>query len=394
MTMQTALLLPGGGARVAYQVGVLRALGEITADIAPNPFPILCGTSAGAINAAALASRGDDFARATAELEQLWRKLHVDLVYRSGFGAVAWNTLRLGFSLIDAGITEDRPVALLDNSPLRETLLKAIDFDAIGHHIAAGNLRAVCVTAMNYSMSMSTSFYQGGPDHGGWHRWRRVGIASPLNIHHLMASTAIPTIFPPERIGPHYFGDGALRQLNPLSPALHLGARRVLVVAASGHRRVYERPPRPVRSPAFGHIIGQLLNSAFIDSLESDIELLERINEMIHCQPGLDSCAAIEGLRPIDLMVLSPSRDIDAIAGEHFRELPASMRMFLRLSGGGHHTSGVNTASYLLFTPHFIAELIELGYADTLAERERIREFMAGNYSEQPANKSAESRSI
>ncbi len=381
----TALLLPGGGARVAYQVGVLRALGEITADRGPNPFPILCGTSAGAINAVALASRGDNFARATEELEQLWRKLTVDRVYHSGLCAVAWNTLRLWFSLINAGIAAGRPVALLDNSPLRETLLKAIDFSAIGRHIAGGHLQAVCVTAMNYSQSMSTSFYQGGPAYGSWQRWRRMGVASPLSIQHLMASTAIPTIFPPESIGQHYYGDGALRQLNPISPALHLGAERVLVVAASGHRRTYERPPRPIQSPAFGQIIGHLLNSAFIDSLESDIELLERINEMVLCQPQVDGCTATEGLKSVDLMILSPSRDLDAIAGEHFRELPASMRLFLRLSGGGHDTGGVNTASYLLFTPHFIAELIELGYADTLAERDRIRAFMAGNYTERPA---------
>ncbi len=378
----TALLLPGGGARVAYQVGVLRALGEITSDLAPNPFPIICGTSAGAINAAALASRADNFANASAELEQLWRKLTVNLVYRSDLCGVAWNTLRLWFSLVNAGIAAGRPVALLDNSPLRDTLLKAVDFDAISGHITAGHLQAVCVTAMNYSQSMSTSFYQGGPASSGWQRWRRQGVASPLSIKHLMASSAIPTIFPPEPIGPHYFGDGALRQLNPVSPALHLGAQRVLVIAASGHRRVYERPPRPIQSPAFGQIIGHLLNSAFIDSLESDIELLERINEMIRLRPDGNST---DGLKPVDLMVLSPSRDIDTIAGEHFGELPLSMRMFLRLSGGSRDTGGINTASYLLFTPNFIAELIELGYADTLAERDRIRAFMAGHYSEKPA---------
>jgi NTE family protein len=380
----TALLLPGGGARVAYQVGVLRALGEITGHLAPNPFPIICGTSAGAINAAALASRADNFARATAELEQLWRKLTVAHVYRSDICGVAWNTLRLVFSLFNAGIAAGRPVALLDNSPLRETLLKAVDFDAISEHIATGALRAVCVTAMNYSQSMSTSFFQGGPAASGWQRWRRQGIPSPLSIKHLMASSAIPTIFPPEPIGPHYFGDGALRQLNPISPALHLGAERVLVIAASGHRRTYERPPRPIQSPAFGQIIGHLLNSAFIDSLESDIELLERINEMIRCQPQVGSCHATEGLKPVDLMVLSPSQDIDAIAGEHFGELPLSMRLFLRLSGGSSDTGGINTASYLLFTPNFIAELINLGYSDTMAERERIAAFMAGRYSEKP----------
>src|SRR5690606_13148308 len=172
-----------------------------------------------------------------------------------------WNSLRLLASLFNAGIALGRPVALLNNRPLRETLTGAIDFGAIGRHIEAGHLDALSVTAMNYTRGSSTSFFQGGPPHGGWQRWRRHGVPGPIDIHHRMASTAIPTVFPPERIGDSYYGDGALRQLAPISPALHLGAERVLVIAVNGHRRRYARPPQPLRSPAFGQIIGHLLNS-------------------------------------------------------------------------------------------------------------------------------------
>jgi NTE family protein len=372
----TALLLPGGGARVAYQVGVLRGLATILADHGGNPFPILCGTSAGAINAVGLAAMADDFLHATQRLESLWRDLTVSQVYRSGWFATAWNGLRLLASLVNAGIAVGRPVALLDNTPLRETLTRAIDFDAIGRHLDAGQLQALCVTAMNYTQGTSTSFFQGGPAHAGWQRWRRQGVPSPLNIHHLMASTAIPTLFPPERIGEHYFGDGALRQLTPVSPALHLGAGRVLVVSASGHRRSYARPIRKIQSPAFGQIIGHLLNSALIDSLETDIELLERVNELLWCMPEAQQCRLARVLRPVDLLVISPTRDIDTIADAHVHELPASMRAFLSATGSSRARGGVNIASYLLFTRPYIGELIELGYSDALAMADEVKRFL------------------
>lgn len=373
---RTALLLPGGGARAAYQVGVLKGLAALLKDVDGNPFPILCGTSAGAINAVGLAAGAADFGQACARLEQLWRALTVEQVYRSDCLAVAWNSLRLLASLFNAGIAVGRPVALLDNHPLRQTLTEAIDFNAIGRHIDAGHLQALSVTAMNYTQGTSTSFFQGGPPHSSWQRWRRHGVPGPIDIHHLMASTAIPTVFPPERLGDSYYGDGALRQLTPVSPALHLGAERVLVIAANGHRRSYARPVRPVQSPAFGQVIGHLLNSAFIDSLESDIELLERINELLHCVPVAERCALSRPLRLVDLLVISPSRDIDAIADRHHQELPRSMRLFLRATGSGRG-GGINIGSYLLFTPDYIAELIELGHTDALALAERIRHLLA-----------------
>lgn len=374
---RTALLLPGGGARAAYQVGVLKALAQITRDSNSNPFPILCGTSAGALNAVALATQADNFCKAVEWLESLWLRLATNHVYRTDWFDILNNVLRLFSSLFNAGIAVGRPVAMLDNTPLRELLGKVLNFDRIGEHILHGHLRAVSVTAMNYTQAVSMSFFQGGPDHANWQRWRRSGIAMPLRLKHLMASTAIPTIFPPEEISGNYYGDGALRQLTPISPALHLGAERVLIVPPNGHKKNYSKPIRKIHSPAFGQIIGHLLNSAFIDSLETDIELLERVNELVKLLPPEQQAHLSRKLAPVECYVISPSQDIDTIAELHVKELPRSIRFFLRITGSGKYSGGVNAASYLLFTRPFVEQLIELGYGDAMSEASEIASFLA-----------------
>lgn len=374
---RTGLLLPGGGARAAYQVGVLKALAELTREQTRNPFPILCGTSAGAINAVGLATQADDFQRAAAWLESLWMNLAFEHVYCTEWFDILKNIWRLSRSLFNAGIAVGHPVALLDNSPLRSLLKKVLNFDRIGDHIKSDHLRAVSVTAMNYTQGVSISFFQGGPNNANWQRWRRQGIACPLQLNHLMASTAIPTIFPPEEIWGNFYGDGALRQLTPISPALHLGAERVLIVPPNGHKRNYSKPIRKIHSPAFGQILGHLLNSAFIDSLETDIELLERVNELIELIPDEQRAQMPRQLHPVESYVMSPSQDIDKIADLHVHELPRSIRLFLRTTGSGHYSGGVNAASYLLFTRPFIEQLIELGYGDVMAEASEIMSFLA-----------------
>jgi NTE family protein len=383
---RTALLLPGGGSRAAYQVGVLKAINELGDFRGHNPFPILCGTSAGAINAVALASRADDFDAACVWLEDLWLRLTNDQVYRSDLPGLIHNAWRLLLSLFNAGIAVGRPVALLNNQPLKDMLRREIDFTRIHDHLHNGHLAAVCVTAMNYSIGQSVSFFQGGPGNAGWQRWRRMGVPTPLQLRHLVASTAIPTIFPPQRIGRHYYGDGALRQLTPISPALHLGANKILIIAPSGHKRRYQRPPRPVQSPAFGHIIGHLLNSAFIDSLETDIEMLEQINELLALDPDLARRDTHRDLRPVDFLVISPSEDIDQLAEQHLKELPRGLRTFLRITGSGRDASGgVNIASYLLFTQPFCKALIELGYKDGMAQAKELLEFSGMNWQSRQA---------
>lgn len=376
LTEKTALILPGGGARAAYQVGVLKALAEQKSSTVTNPFPILCGTSAGALNAVALASREESFVDSCKWLEDLWLGLQTDLVYRSDWTGMTRNAWRLFLSLVNSGIAVGRPVALLDNLPLKQLLKKKIDFSGIGRNIQSGHLNAVCVTAMNYTEGISVSFYQGGPDNSEWQRWRRQGIPTPLELRHLLASTAIPTIFPPQRVGRHYYGDGALRQLTPISPALHLGAEKILIVSTTGHKRNYDKPHRRIHSPAFGQIIGHLLNSAFVDSLETDIELLEQMNRLLEIIPNDIANQDGRHLKPIDIQVISPSEDIDTIADEYVQTLPRSIRTFLRISGGSSSEGGVNIASYLLFTHDFCQRLIDLGYKDGKDQMNDILRFL------------------
>ena len=368
--------MPGGGARAAYQAGVLKGLAEITHQYHNNPFPILCGTSAGAINAVALASAEEDFLSSCRWLEKLWSELQYDHVFRSDWPGTFRNLWRLILSLFNAGIAVGRPVALLDNLPLKQLLREKIDFSGIGRNLQSGKLDAICVTAMNYTEGISVSFYQGGPTNADWRRWKRQGIPTPLQLRHLLASTAIPTIFPPQRIGRNYYGDGALRQLTPISPALHLGAQKVLIISTSGHMQNYEKPSRRIHSPPLGQVIGHLLNSAFMDSMETDIEHLERTNELLEL--ATDSTFNPEGraLCPIDIHVISPSEDIDTLAEQYTEGLPSTIRTLMKVTGSGSSDGGVNIASYLLFTEAFCQRLLELGYHDVHAQAEKILAFL------------------
>ncbi|MBD2859233.1 patatin-like phospholipase family protein [Spongiibacter sp. KMU-158] len=367
--------MPGGGARAAYQVGVLKAIAEIHRDHHNNPFPVLAGTSAGAINAVSLAAGAHHFSGTVLQLENMWRGLSTQDIYRADLWGVIRNAYRLARSLFNADITHERPVALLDNSPLRALLHKHINFESISLNIMNRDLDALSITAMNYNLGLSEIFFQGGPQHAGWQRWRRQGLATPIQLQHLMASSAIPTIFPPAKVGRYYYGDGALRQMTPISPAIHLGANRVLIIPANGHKRNYHHLPKPVRSPAFGQIIGQLLNSAFIDSIEMDIERLERINEMLGLIPEDLQGDMERALLPVDCLVISPSEDIDVIADQHVQELPRTLRFFLKKTGT-NRGGNVSIASYLLFTKEFCGKLIDLGYQDGMAQRPEIEAFL------------------
>lgn len=373
---KVGLIMPGGGARAAYQVGVLKGLAKITEQHYDNPFSILCGTSAGAINAVALASNEGTFQQSCQHLERLWCELQCDHVFRSDWGGTFRNIWRLLLSLINSGVAVGRPVALLDNLPLKQLLREKIDFSGIGRNLKSGQLYAICVTAMNYTEGISVSFYQGGPQNAEWQRWKRQGIPTPLQLRHLLASTAIPTIFPPQRIGRNYYGDGALRQLTPISPALHLGAEKVLIISTSGHMQNYTKPYRRIHSPALGQVIGHLLNSAFIDSLETDIERLERTNELLEFSQKESINQEGRVLRPVDIQVISPSEDIDALAEEYASGLPSTIRALMRLTGSSSADGGVNIASYLLFTEGFCQRLLELGYSDALAQADDVLRFL------------------
>lgn len=374
----TGLILSGGGARAAYQVGVLAGIADLLPHGASNPFPVIVGTSAGAINAVTLASGALHFAEAIRRLTSFWQGFRSHQVLRSDWPGVVRQASRfVGHSLL--GLGRQVPVALLDSSPLRGLLSEHLAMDGIGHAIEQRCLRAVAVTAFGYESGQAVTFYQGRGAIDPWLRHRRIGVPTRLSVEHLLASSAIPLLFAPVKLGHEYYGDGAVRQSAPISPALHLGANRILVVGVSGNprgpaeqvpaQRLYSGQP-----PSLAQIGGHLLNSTFIDSLEDDLELLQRLNHLSQLLPSHEQPQRL-GLAPVEVLVVAPSQPLDEIAARHRRELPAALRLFLR-GPGATKTSGAGVLSYLLFEAGYCSELIELGRRDALAKRDQLCAFL------------------
>ena len=369
---KAALILTGGGARAAYQVGVLKAVRELVPMPEENPFPIVCGTSAGAVNAATLAVFADNFDVAVGNLLEVWENFRVHHVYRSDPLGVAKAGARWLAAL--TLLSRSSPVSLLDNSPLGHMLGRNLDFGCIQENIDNGRLYAVSITCSGYSSGQSVSFYQGGPGVEAWERTQRLGCAMPLRVEHLLASSALPFIFPAVKINREYFGDGSMRQIAPISPALHLGADRVLVV---GTGRQTSEPSR-VRSnlyPSLAQIAGHALNSIFLDSLYADIERVKRINRTISLIPPEQLQGAGLPLRPIKVLVISPSQPIERLVPRFVNELPRTVRFLLR-GIGAMNRNGSNLASYLLFEKGYCRALIRLGYEDTMSRRAEVLEFL------------------
>ncbi|QID18979.1 patatin-like phospholipase family protein [Nitrogeniibacter mangrovi] len=368
---KTALVLTGGGARAAYQVGVLGAVRELWRGRPGHPFPILCGTSAGAINAAALAVYAQDFSMAVRRIGYIWRHFHVEQVYRADAMALTATGLRWGAALLTGWLVRQTPRSLLDNSPLAELLQQTLDFSAIGRAIDAGLVDALSVTASGYTTGESLAFFQAREGLLGWRRAQRVGLPGRIGLPHLMASSAIPFVFPAVRINREYFGDGSMRQIAPISPAIHLGAERIMVIGAG--RLSEEGRQRADAYPSLAQIAGHAMSSIFLDSLAADLERLERINHTLSDMNAAQRSAV--GLRPIETLVISPSRRIDAIAGHHRRSLPRALRVVLA-GIGGMRRSGSTLLSYLLFEPGYTRALMDLGYEDTMARRGEVAEFL------------------
>ena len=369
------LILTGGGARAAYQVGFLRAVSHMLPRGTPNPFSIICGTSAGAINAAALASNATDFHRAVRQMLLIWKYFHVGQVYRSDVLGVLGTGMRWFLAMLLGGLGKNNPSSLLDNSPLSQLLRERLDLSGIRRSIDAGTLYALSITVSGYSSGQSVSFFQGVRGLSGWQRARRIGIPEIIDFEHLLASSALPFIFPAVPLRREFFGDGSMRQIAPISPALHLGADRVVVIGVG--RQIQNKPQRTMMAgyPSLAQIAGHALNSIFLDSLEVDIERLQRINNTIRLIPQEVRDQHNMQLREVDVLVISPSEEIDRIAANYAHELPRSIR-FLLQGLGAKRTGGATLTSYLLFEPAYCRALIALGYKDTMARREEILQFI------------------
>lgn len=383
----TGLVLTGGGARAAYQVGVLKAVARIRREVgAPrsNPFGIITGTSAGAINAAALACHADQFDHAVAGVVDVWRHFSSDQVYRSdAFGVVRtgarWLTmLTIGWAI--ARWRRARPRSLLDNSPLAELLRRVVDFDRLPALLNDGHLRGLAVTASSYSSGDHVTFCQTAAPFEPWLRSQRVAIPSTLSWPHLMASSAIPFVFPAVKLElqghSEWFGDGSMRQSAPMSPAVHLGAERIFVIGAS---RLHEPPGHRSANteyPSLAQIAGHALSNIFLDALAVDVERAQRINRTLAL---LDpTTQARTPLRPLEVLVIAPTERIDDVAARHLSQLPTPVRALLRSVGvdsADAADGGAALASYLLFESAYTRDLIRMGLADTMARRDEVIAF-------------------
>jgi NTE family protein len=389
----TALVLTGGGARAAYQVGVLKAIARIRREShAPrvNPFPVIVGTSAGAINAAALASHADHFDQAVAKIVEVWKHFRTDQVYRAdSFGVVRsgarWLTmLTMGWALTRWRRAKAR--SLLDNEPLRTLLQRMVHLERLPLVMQSGSLQALAITASSYSSGDHVTFYDSAQDIAPWQRRHRHATRATLTVDHLMASSAIPFVFPsvalPFEGQREWFGDGSMRQSAPISPAVHLGAQRIVIVGAGRMQEPTVRRPSDPEAPNLAQIGGHALSSIFLDGLANDVERLQRINQTLSLLGH--EARAQTALRPIQTLVIAPTQRLDDVAARHVDALPAPVRGLLRgvgVEGVGEgaptQARGAALASYLLFESAFTRELIDMGVNDTLSRSREVRSFFS-----------------
>lgn len=388
----TGLALTAGGARGAYQAGVLKRLGEIPALRGrPLPFPIVTGASAGAINGAAIACYGSDFANGSAQLARIWSQLQVSDVLHAGLPALARNGLKLALDLsLGGAIGAGRVAALFDAAPLRHLLQRELPFNGIADALSRRHLYAVAVTATGYHSGKAFTFIQGRRGHALWNKSRRVALPTVIGIDHILASSAIPIVFPPVPLSADghtaYFGDGALRLVTPLSPAIRLGADRLFAVgvrcqesADSLLRSELSGAGDGLRRPPLSQICGVFMNAIFLDHLDADVDHLRRMNDLVAAYGPAPAAAAAavvdEPMRVIDPLIVSPTQDIAIIAKTFAHRMPKPIRYLLD-GLGTPDAQSADLMSYLLFDGAFTRELIELGHRDAGARIDEIEPFL------------------
>jgi NTE family protein len=370
------LILPGAGARGAYQVGVLKAIAALLSPRSPNPFSVIAGSSAGAINAAVLASRAVRFEWAISEMENVWANFQAKQVYRTDNWAMLKSSTHWLTAAVFGGLGVANPQSLLNNGPLRELLIRDVNFSRIERGIDRGYLDALAITASAYSSARSVTFFQARGTVKPWVRTRRIGRAARINLDHLMASAAVPFIFPPVRIGGEYYGDGSMRHSTPLSSAIHLGADRLLVIGG----RDEQPDPEPggdalPEAPSLAHLAGYMLDTLFMDGLYADLERLARINAILEQIGDGALSGPVAALRPVNALIIVPNRDIRSIAEKHVDELPRAIRLLLN-GLGAMNRGGMQLISYLLFESGYTRELIDMGFRDAMEMESELRAFL------------------
>ena len=376
------LVMTGGGARGAYQAGVLKRIGEIRRiQEEGNPFPIIGGSSAGAVNGCALAVGCDEFSMVTKVLAKLWAELRPSDIFRCDVFAQARNSmtwiLDLSFGAVLGG---GNARSFLDATPLRQFLAAHLDTSRIQDNIRRGYLYALAISATNYNSGKSYLFIQGMKGHPMWNRSRRVTLATKITTDHICASAAIPLVFQPVRLrtakGTAFFGDGCLRLQQPLSPVIRLGAERVFGIGVRGESLEHTEEAAKDAEPSLAQVMGVLFNVMFLDHLASDVEHLNRLNELLRdgqiTQSGKEGC---EKMRPLATMLVTPSVDLSELARQHQKDMPYLIQYFV--NGLGRDADACSDLmSYLLFTPKYTRALLDIGYKDASARIDEIEDFI------------------
>ncbi|MBW0282121.1 patatin [Shewanella xiamenensis] len=370
MPTSTALVLGGGGARAAYQVGVLKALVQLYPRNHGIPFKIICGTSAGAINGTSIATHASCFHLGVKKLEWVWRHFETRKVYRATLPGVLKHLSKMALKGLQDDKVNTDAGSLLDNEPLRHLLNELIDFKRIDRNIRNGALTALSVDTSCYNNSRSVTFFQAARDIENWTRARRSGERRMLNTEHLLASSAIPMVFPSIKLNQAYYGDGSVHQLAPLSSRIHLGANKLLVINLDSPHKHF--PMELEYHPKTATIAGHLLDTIFSDTLNSDLERLERINHTLSLIP--EESRAQLALHPIKTLVIKPSEDLSKIAARFYDDMPWAIKTLLGFFGIDRQSDS-SIVSYLLFEKSYTSALIDLGYQDGMAHLDELKAF-------------------